>query len=476
MSFSQSIPSANTHPTSEWEIGPKYRFAKLLGYGSYGSVCLAASAREYVAIKKFASIFSDPVRCKRVLREIELLYSMNSQHVVKPLDVFMRQGSDIYLVMEIGQADLSTLGRLVHLEEKQVKGIMYGILVALNYLHSGGVIHRDVKPGNILVNQDCSVKLCDFSLGRSISGLNSSCFDCGLMLRKHPSLKSAEDSDEDVCEEMDEGKKATPKISQYKFQGGFEKSRARESSREETKSSPELKDTIEAKKKDQRTILLTSSKAYNPVHTRELSGHIATRWYRPPEIILLEKVYTTSVDMWGAGCVFAELLEMIPQNQPDISKRSALFPGESCFPLSPSKSPSERVLGMPTSPQDQLRVILGVLGEPSAGDLSFLNDQRAEDYVKALAKVQAKVKLTHKLPAASQDAVDLLRKLLSFNPYYRITAREALGHRYFADVRNKKQEVEMPHLVQLITDTEKSSSLQVLANAVLKKVLSGKSS
>jgi mitogen-activated protein kinase 1/3 len=44
---------------------------------------------------------------------------------------------------------------------------------------------------------------------------------------------------------------------------------------------------------------------------RELTSHVATRWYRPPELILLEKDYTSVVDIWGAGCIFAELLQMV---------------------------------------------------------------------------------------------------------------------------------------------------------------------
>eukprot|EP00826_Nyctotherus_ovalis_P055021 TRINITY_DN7277_c0_g3_i6.p1 TRINITY_DN7277_c0_g3~~TRINITY_DN7277_c0_g3_i6.p1 ORF type:complete len:429 (+),score=128.28 TRINITY_DN7277_c0_g3_i6:272-1558(+) len=410
-----SIPQINLNPLTGWDIGPKYKFLKLLGCGSYGSVCLALNTKTetYSAIKKFAGIFEDPVKCKRVLREIELLHSVHSPHIVKPLDVFMRQGADIYLVMEIGQVDLLALRRSVYLVEKQVKAIMYRLLTALNHLHSGGIIHRDVKPANILINHDCSIKLCDFSLSRSISGLNSSCFDCSLILRRYPSLKLPEDSDDDVvCEEVDEGEKTTPKTVHCEFQVNFEKTRTQK----EPEDSPDLREFIEEKKRDQRNILLNTSKVYSPTYERELSGHIATRWYRPPEIILLEKVYTTAVDMWSAGCVFAELLEMVKENQPVIANRSVLFPGKSCFPLSPSENPTAKVIGMPTSPQDQLRTILAVFGQPCLEDLSFLNDQRAEDYVKALSEVQARTELRHKLPAATEEAMDLLRKLLSFNP------------------------------------------------------------
>ena len=44
---------------------------------------------------------------------------------------------------------------------------------------------------------------------------------------------------------------------------------------------------------------------------RQLTGHVVTRWYRAPELILLEKDYGSAIDMWSVGCIFAELLGMM---------------------------------------------------------------------------------------------------------------------------------------------------------------------
>ncbi len=456
------IPPINMDPSMGWDIGPKYTFYRLLGSGSYGSVCDAVfnATRARVAIKKFSNIFKDNVVCKRVLREIELLYSLNHQYIVKPMEVFMRQGRDMYLVMEMGQIDIHNLRQYSFLVSKQVRIIMYRLLLALSYLHSGGVVHRDIKPANILINSDCSVKLCDFSLGRCIAGLKLSYFDCGLAFRKVPQMILSE-------EELrtDEGDRANSKTVHCRFEVNFSKMGDSDERKEHE---------LEAMKKEQRKVLLTQSKEYNPCHERELTGHIATRSYRSPEVILLEKVYTSAVDMWGAGCVFAELLEMIKENQPDIRKRSALFPGRSCFPLSPSMNPTEKVLGMPVSPCDQLAVIMEVFGSPSTTDLSFLNDQRAEDYVKNIPKKKHR-DLASMFPASGADALDLLRKMLAFNPYYRITAKEALRHRYFDEVRDTAQEIELDRPVNLISDTVGSDlSMQMVANEVLSKVLGDK--
>ncbi len=466
------IPPINMDPSVGWDIGPGYTFFRLLGSGSYGSVCdaVVTGKKTRVAIKKFENIFKDSVTCRRILREVELLYSLNHPCIVKPIEAFMRQGSDLYLVMEMGQIDLYNLRQYNFLVPKQVKIITYRLLLALSYLHSGAVVHRDIKPANILVNSDCSIRLCDFSLGRSIAGLKSSYFDCGLAFRKDPELslspsKTVPDLEEPM-DEMEEGNRANTKTVHCKFEVNFSRT-------EETKAI-KSSTSLEAKKKEQRKVLLTQSKVYNPCHERELTGHVATRSYRPPEVILLEKVYTSAVDIWGAGCVFAELLEMVKENQPDLSKRSALFPGLSCFPLSPSLNPTEKVLGMPVSPHDQLSVIMEVFGTPNVNDLSFLNDQRAEDYVKSLPR-KGKRDLAHMLPASGDDALDLLQKMLAFNPYYRITAKEALSHKYFDEVRDKTMEIELEKPVILMTDTVKSEvSMQMMVNEVLSAVLKTK--
>ena len=54
--------------------------------------------------------------------------------------------------------------------------------------------------------------------------------------------------------------------------------------------------------------VLVQSKEERGQGKRRLSDHVVTRWYRPPEIILIEKSYGPAVDVWGVGCILAELL------------------------------------------------------------------------------------------------------------------------------------------------------------------------
>ena len=82
------------------------------------------------------------------------------------------QYNEVYLILRKCDMDLKKLIKSgKHLEETQVKSIIYDILCGLNYLHKSKIIHRDLKPGNILVNNDCTIQICDFGLARSMDGV-----------------------------------------------------------------------------------------------------------------------------------------------------------------------------------------------------------------------------------------------------------------------------------------------------------------
>lgn len=108
---------------------------------------------------------------KRVLQEIQLLRKLDHRNVVKLLEVFENE-SAIYLVMEyMDRGDLYTLlkgqkkGRL---SEIQTKPLFFQILRGLEYIHSQGVLHRDIKLDNILLDQGMNLKICDFGISRTI--------------------------------------------------------------------------------------------------------------------------------------------------------------------------------------------------------------------------------------------------------------------------------------------------------------------
>lgn len=83
--------------------------------------------------------------------------------------------------------------------------------------------------------------------------------------------------------------------------------------------------------------LLSKTRKLRGALDRQLTSHVATRYYRAPELILMEKDYGKAVDIWSTGVIFGEFLSTIEENCPKTENRSCLFPGKSCFPLSPNK-------------------------------------------------------------------------------------------------------------------------------------------
>jgi mitogen-activated protein kinase 1/3 len=172
---------------------------------------------------------------------------------------------------------------------------------------------------------------------------------------------------------------------------------------------------------------------------RELTGHVVTRWYRAPEIILLEKDYGPAIDTWAIGCIFAELLGMMKENAPTFMDRKPLFPGKSCFPLSPDKGADSSDHGFPKNSQDQLSVIFEVIGTPDESEISFVTDQKALEYLNSFGQ-KPKIDLQAQFPGATEEAIDFLGKTLIFNPYFRISLDDCFEHPLFEKIRKEDKE------------------------------------
>ena len=173
---------------------------------------------------------------------------------------------------------------------------------------------------------------------------------------------------------------------------------------------------------------------------RQLTGHVVTRWYRAPELILLEKDYGPAIDMWSVGCIFAELLGMMKASAPTYMDRKPLFPGKSCFPLSPDRHARLQANGFPVAKDDQLAVIFEMLGTPSDDDMSYVTDKKAIGYLKSFTQIE-RVDFQKKYSGTSAEGIDLLNGMLQFNPYFRISIEDALNHAFFAKVKKPHKEV-----------------------------------
>ena len=202
---------------------------------------------------------------------------------------------------------------------------------------------------------------------------------------------------------------------------------------------------------------------------RELTGHVVTRWYRAPELILLEKDYGPGIDIWSVGCIFAELLSMMKENAPTYMDRSPLFPGSSCFPLSPDHKVVVKKHGFPVGQSDQLNVIFDVIGTPSEEDYSFVTDAKALEYLASFTE-RPRVDLKKMYPAAGDEAIDLLNKMLVFNPYFRPKLEDCLKHPFLEAVRKSEHEHVSKATIELPFEKEGDLSRKRLRELVLEEV------
>jgi len=390
----RSAKSTLGNDFTTWEVGSRYKLQRILGHGSYGEVAQAVDTRrksgepEFVAIKRINNIFDQEIDAKRIYREMFILRRLRAHNcIIRLIDVISPSSpedfNDLYLVFEYVDTDLYKLIMSPqYLSTEHIRHFLYELLIGLHYIHKSSVIHRDLKPANILLNEDCSLKICDFGLARVVSAaaIQSTSIDPATPPNSHSSLSTA----------------TVP-----------------HTPTDPSASSP-------------------PSSAQRPSLTRQLTKHVVTRWYRAPELILLQD-YTSAVDIWSLGCIFAELLSMQEGSIADYQNRQPLFPGKSCFPLSADRPTSY------ADQVDQLNVIFDVIGTPSEEDVASIGN--VGDYLKKLQRKKPK-DLGTLYKAANKDAIKLLAQMLQFNPSKRCTVEEALEHSFFKEIREKKKEIQ----------------------------------
>ena len=188
-----------------------------IGSGAYGVVYkgINKETNEVIAIKRIKTELESEGVPSTALREISILRELKHPNIVELKDVVCAENK-LYLLFEYLDIDLKkyleSLNENVMLEPERIKSFLFQILEAIAYCHSKKIIHRDVKPQNLLLDQYGKIKLADFGLARAFS-----------------------------------------------------------------------------------------------IPIRPYTKEVLTLWYRAPEILLGSVEYSTPVDIWSIGCIFAEL-------------------------------------------------------------------------------------------------------------------------------------------------------------------------
>jgi nemo like kinase len=318
--ISGAAPISPPSPTSEKKMLQNAEEAhpdRPIGYGAFGVVWAVTDPRDgkRVALKKLPNVFTNVIAAKRVFRELKMLQHYNHENVLKALDILQPPHislfQEIYLICELMQSDLHKI--IVSpqpLSLDHVKVFLYQILRGLKYIHSSGVIHRDIKPGNLLVNSNCCLKICDFGLARKI----------------------------------------------------------------------------------------------DPLSRRHLTQEVVTQYYRAPELLTGSKAYTSCIDTWSVGCIFAELL-------------------------------SRRILFQASSPVVQIDLITDLLGTPSDAELKPACEPARRHILSTPKKVPQLNNLYRLNTHAPHTAVYLLSQFLTWNPEKRISISSALSHPFLDEGR-----------------------------------------
>ncbi|XP_074001801.1 serine/threonine-protein kinase 36 [Numenius arquata] len=149
----------------------KYHVLEMIGEGSFGRVYKGRRkhSAQVVALKFIPKVGRSEKELKNLQREIEIMRGLHHPNIIQMLDSF-ETDKEVVVVTDYAEGELfQILEDDGSLPEDQVQTIAAQLVSALYYLHSHRILHRDMKPQNILLGKDGVVKLCDFGFARAMS-------------------------------------------------------------------------------------------------------------------------------------------------------------------------------------------------------------------------------------------------------------------------------------------------------------------
>ena len=148
----------------------KYTKVEKVGEGTYGVVykCKVKDTNNFVALKKIRLENEDEGIPSTSIREISILKQLRHPNIVYLIDLIHGE-KKLYLVFEYMDHDLKKFLDINNgpLSPELVKSYLFQILIAINFCHSKRILHRDLKPQNLLIDKDGIIKVADFGLARS---------------------------------------------------------------------------------------------------------------------------------------------------------------------------------------------------------------------------------------------------------------------------------------------------------------------
>jgi len=387
----------------------RYKNVKLIGAGAYSVVARAehVDTGERVAIKRIGEVFYDALEAKKVLREIRLLRDFHHKNIIGLRELIepnsMETFDDIFMVTDYMESDLRrVIKSKKDLQPTQIKSYMAQLLASLQHVHALHSIHRDLKPANVLLLTSKVtpeyphglLRLCDFGLAR-------------------------------VADSGSESKR-------------------------EMEAASEVESELDAMRVDDKK---PEGKAAPPPLKPQMTSYVVTRWYRAPEVILKEP-YSSAIDIWAVGCIFKEMLELVPQSR---MRTGAIFPGRYCIPFSFGEDQRDR------QRHDQLTVICRVLGQPTQKEMAWASEsgqaevkrvsggwstaEEADRMRTLLTKLQATVE------TASGEELQFLQAMLSIDPNQRPAADACLKFAYFNDLPKEQMPEITPPVEPAVVDS-----------------------